>query len=140
MPARSAACVTALGSGDMTSAMWDRRRAAELPRGREAGEQPNAGCVRTGEHLGNHGALGNSAYIHGSWSLGMTSVEEALGRSRSLSLPSFAPSAPRATKTPARAVVAPRVSPTLEHRQLWERRFRMRLRISDTATIVSATG
>lgn len=70
----------------------------------------------------------------------MTSVEEALGRTRSLSLPSFAPSAPRAIKTPARAVVAPRVSPTLEHRQLWERRFRMRLRISDTATIVAATG
>src|SRR5690606_30248393 len=90
--------------------------------------------------LGNHGALGNSAYIHGSWSLGMTSVEEALGRTRSLTLPSFAPSAPRAIKAPARAVVAPRVSPTLEHRQLWERRFRMRLRISDTATIVAATG
>ncbi|MGW8482195.1 sugar transferase [Microbacterium sp. NPDC055903] len=66
----------------------------------------------------------------------MTSVEEALGLTRST--PTFTPAASRA-KVASRTVVAPRVSATLERRQLWERRYRMRLRLTDAAIIVAAT-
>ena len=66
----------------------------------------------------------------------MTSVEDAVGLTRA---PAFVPvAAPRTVKVAARTVVTPRVSATLERRQLWERRYRMRLRVTDAAIIVLA--
>ncbi|WP_309102931.1 sugar transferase [Microbacterium sp.] len=69
----------------------------------------------------------------------MTSVEDALSISRtgSVFLPIAAPRAPRAVP---RTVVTPRVSATLERRRQWERRYRMRLRITDAAVILFAVG
>ncbi|GAB3598436.1 sugar transferase [Microbacterium tumbae] len=68
----------------------------------------------------------------------MTSVEGAQRLTRTT--PVFLPvAAPRAVKVASRTVVTPRVSPTLERRQLWERRYRMRLRLTDAAIIVAAT-
>ncbi|WP_243231852.1 sugar transferase [Microbacterium sp. CIAB417] len=68
----------------------------------------------------------------------MTSVEDAVGLTRTTQ--AFVPvAAPRAVKTASHTVVTPRVSPTLERRQLWERRYRMRLRLTDAAVIVTAT-
>ncbi|HWS50391.1 MAG TPA: sugar transferase [Microbacterium sp.] len=69
----------------------------------------------------------------------MTSVEDALSISRtgSVFLPVAAPRAPRAVP---RTVVTPRVSATLERRRQWERRYRMRLRITDAAVILFAVG
>ncbi|MFB7251386.1 sugar transferase [Microbacterium sp. NPDC056234] len=67
----------------------------------------------------------------------MTSVEDAVGLTRIA--PAFAPvAASRTAKVASRTVVAPRVTPTLERRQLWERRYRMRLRTTDAAIIVLA--
>ena len=37
------------------------------------------------------------------------------------------------------AAASPRVQPALEQRQLWERRYRRRLRFSDTGVVVGAT-
>lgn len=69
----------------------------------------------------------------------MTSVEDALSISRTGSV--FTPiAAPRATKSVTRTVVTPRVSATLERRRQWERRYRMRLRISDAGVILLAVG
>lgn len=69
----------------------------------------------------------------------MTSVEDALSISRPGAV--FMPiAAPRATKSVTRTVVTPRASATLERRRLWERRYRMRLRITDAAVIVFAVG
>nr|WP_223587165.1 sugar transferase [Microbacterium sp. OVT16B] len=48
--------------------------------------------------------------------------------------------APRATKAVSRTVVTPRASATLERRRQWERRYRMRLRITDAAVILFAVG
>lgn len=67
----------------------------------------------------------------------MTSVEDALSITRAGSV--FAPvAAPRAIKPVTHTVVTPRVSATLERRRQWERRYRMRLRISDAGVILSA--
>lgn len=67
----------------------------------------------------------------------MTSVEDALSITRTGSV--FSPiAAPRATKSVTRTVVTPRVSATLERRRQWERRYRMRLRISDAGVILFA--
>lgn len=64
----------------------------------------------------------------------MTSVEDALSRTRTT--PIFTPTiAPRATTAVSHSVVAPRMSATLERRQQWERRYRMRLRLSDATVI-----
>ncbi|WP_144876726.1 sugar transferase [Microbacterium sp. 1.5R] len=69
----------------------------------------------------------------------MTSVEDALSITRTGSV--FAPiAAPRATKSVTHTVVTPRVSATLERRRLWERRYRMRLRITDAGVILFAVG
>ena len=68
----------------------------------------------------------------------MTSVEDAVGLTRATA--AFVPvAAPRATRVTARTVVAPRMTPTLERRQLWERRYRMRLRVTDAAIIAAVT-
>nr|WP_314845529.1 sugar transferase [uncultured Microbacterium sp.] len=68
----------------------------------------------------------------------MTSVEDALSITRTGSV--FTPvAAPRATtRSVTRTVVTPRVSATLERRRQWERRYRMRLRISDAGVILFA--
>ena len=67
----------------------------------------------------------------------MTSVEDALSISRPGSV--FLPiAAPRAIKSVTRTVVTPRASATLERRRQWERRYRMRLRITDAAVILFA--
>jgi len=67
----------------------------------------------------------------------MTSVEDALSITRAGSV--FAPvAAPRAIKPVTHTVVTPRVSATLERRRQWERRYRMRLRISDAGVILFA--
>ncbi len=69
----------------------------------------------------------------------MTSVEDALSITRTGSV--FVPvAAPRAVKPTPRTVVTPRVSATLERRRQWERRYRMRLRITDAAVILFAVG
>ncbi|MGM7698140.1 sugar transferase [Microbacterium sp. A84] len=66
----------------------------------------------------------------------MTSVEDALSLTRTGS--KFMPAgAPRAARTLPNHVAAPRMSATLERRQQWERRYRMRLRLSDAAVIVA---
>lgn len=68
----------------------------------------------------------------------MTSVEDALSLTRTA--PIFMPvAAPRATRVSTDTMVTPRVSATLERRQQWERRYRMRLRISDAGVIVAVT-
>ena len=46
--------------------------------------------------------------------------------------------APRAAEVPQHTVVSPRVQPALEQRQLWERRYRRRLRLTDTAIVIGA--
>ncbi len=46
----------------------------------------------------------------------------------------------RALDESLRTIVTPRVQPALEHRQLWERRYRRRLRITDTAVVIGVTG
>ncbi|PRB10369.1 sugar transferase [Microbacterium sp. MYb72] len=69
----------------------------------------------------------------------MTSVEDAVSITRTGSV--FLPvAAPRATKAVSRTVVTPRASATLERRRQWERRYRMRLRITDAAVILFAVG
>lgn len=69
----------------------------------------------------------------------MTSVEDALSITRPGSV--FMPiAAPRATKSATQTVVTPRASATLERRRQWERRYRMRLRITDAAVILFAVG
>ena len=69
----------------------------------------------------------------------MTSVEDALSITRAGSV--FTPvAAPRATKSVTHTVVTPRVSATLERRRQWERRYRMRLRITDAGVILFAVG
>ncbi|MGV2984782.1 sugar transferase [Microbacterium sp. AGC85] len=66
----------------------------------------------------------------------MTSVEDALSLARTGSL--FTPAvAPRAATASPHRVVAPRMSATLERRQQWERRYRLRLRLSDATVIVA---
>lgn len=66
----------------------------------------------------------------------MTSVEDALTLTRAGSM--FTPAvAPRATRVTPHQVAAPRVSATLERRQQWERRYRMRLRLSDATVILA---
>lgn len=67
----------------------------------------------------------------------MTSVEDALSITRAGSV--FTPvAAPRAAKAVMHTVVTPRVSATLERRRQWERRYRMRLRITDAGVILFA--
>ncbi|KAA0960153.1 sugar transferase [Microbacterium sp. ANT_H45B] len=69
----------------------------------------------------------------------MTSVEDALSITRTGSV--FTPvAAPRATKSVMQTVVTPRVSATLERRRQWERRYRLRLRITDASVILVAMG
>ncbi|MEV8250229.1 sugar transferase [Microbacterium sp. NPDC076768] len=67
----------------------------------------------------------------------MTSVEDAVSITRTGLIPV---AAPRATKSVTRTVVTPRASATLERRRQWERRYRMRLRITDAAVILFAVG
>lgn len=69
----------------------------------------------------------------------MTSVEDAVSitRAGSVFLPVAAPRPARAVTRPA---IAPRVSATLERRRQWERRYRMRLRITDAGAILFAVG
>jgi len=68
----------------------------------------------------------------------MTSVEDALSLTRTGQ--KFTPAAaPRAARVTPHRVAAPRMSATLERRQQWERRYRMRLRLSDAAVIVGIT-
>ena len=53
----------------------------------------------------------------------------------------FAPvAASRTTDASVRTMVTPRVQPALERRQLWERRYRRRLRATDAAIITGVTG
>jgi len=47
---------------------------------------------------------------------------------------------PPTREASVRAVATPRVQPALEKRQLWERRYRRRLRLSDTAIVLGVTG
>ena len=109
------------------------------PRGRDADDAMDVGSVVWGISGENYGALGNFAYIHGSRGLGMTSVEDALSITRTGTV--FTPvAAPRAAKSVTRTVVTPRVSATLERRRQWERRYRMRLRITDAGVILFAVG
>lgn len=69
----------------------------------------------------------------------MTSVEDALSLTRTE--PFFTPvAAPRAARATTHTVVTPRASATLERRQQWERRYRLRLRLSDAAVIVAVAG
>ena len=69
----------------------------------------------------------------------MTSVEDAVSIARTGSV--FLPvSAPRVTRAVSRPAIAPRVSATLERRRQWERRYRMRLRITDAVVILFAVG
>ena len=68
----------------------------------------------------------------------MTSVEDAVALTRTTQAFVHV-AAPRAVKTASHTVVTPRVSPTLERRQLWERRYRMRLRLTDAAVAVRPT-
>lgn len=69
----------------------------------------------------------------------MTSVEDAVSIARTGSV--FLPvSAPRVTRVAPRPAIAPRVSATLERRRQWERRYRMRLRITDAVGILFAVG
>ena len=65
----------------------------------------------------------------------MTSVEDALSISRTGFVPS---AAPRATTSSTRPASTPRASATLERRRQWERHYRMRLRITDAAVILTA--
>ena len=68
----------------------------------------------------------------------MTSVEDAIA-STAISAPAFAPvAAPRANDTLPRVGFTPRVTPTLERRRLWERRYRLRLRLTDCVVVVLA--
>lgn len=109
------------------------------PRGRDADDAMDVGSVVWGISGDNYGALGNSAYIQGSRGFGMTSVEDALSITRTGTV--FTPvAAPRAAKSVTRTVVTPRVSATLERRRQWERRYRMRLRITDAGVILFAVG
>lgn len=90
----------------------------------------------TGE---NYVALGNSAYIDGLRGVGMTSVEDAVSITRTASV--FLPiPASRSNRVVPRPAIAPRVSATLERRRQWERRYRMRLRITDAVVILLAAG
>nr|WP_201468726.1 sugar transferase [Microbacterium hydrocarbonoxydans] len=67
----------------------------------------------------------------------MTSVEDAVSITRTGSV--FTPiAAPRATRSVTRTAVTPRASATLERRRQWERRYRMRLRITDAGVILFA--
>lgn len=69
----------------------------------------------------------------------MTSVEDALSIARPGAV--FMPvAAPRAAKSVTHTVVTPRASASLERRRQWERRYRMRLRITDAAVILFAVG
>lgn len=69
----------------------------------------------------------------------MTSVEDALSITRAGSV--FTPIAtPRATPSVTHSAVTPRVSATLERRRQWERRYRMRLRVTDAGVILFAVG
>ncbi|MFT4220197.1 MAG: sugar transferase [Microbacterium sp.] len=82
----------------------------------------------------------------------MTSVDDAVSASTFTSAPAaasttaspgaFAPiAAPRTDETPVvpGTQVAPRVTPTLERRQMWERRYRRRLRLTDTLIVAAST-
>jgi exopolysaccharide biosynthesis polyprenyl glycosylphosphotransferase len=69
----------------------------------------------------------------------MTSVEDALSITRAGSV--FTPVAtPRVAKPVTHSAATPRVSATLERRRQWERRYRMRLRVTDAGVILSAVG
>ena len=66
---------------------------------------------------------------------------QLLGTRRPLATPSVQISAPPA-QTTARvsAAVAPTSNATLENRHRWERAYRWRLRLSDTAVVIGSTG
>ena len=109
------------------------------PRGRDADDAMDVGSVVWGISGENYGALGKFAYIQGTRGFGMTSVEDALSITRTGSV--FMPvAAPRAAKSVTHTVVTPRVSATLERRRQWERRYRMRLQITDAGVILFAVG
>lgn len=69
----------------------------------------------------------------------MTSVEDAVSIARTGSV--FLPkTAPRATKAVFHPAAAPRATAFPERRRQWERRYRMRLRITDAVSVVFAVG
>ncbi len=72
----------------------------------------------------------------------MTAVDDAATAfTPSLSLGSFTPiAAPRGAESLPRTVVTPRTSATLERRQLWERRYRRLVHVTDIAIIAMACG
>jgi exopolysaccharide biosynthesis polyprenyl glycosylphosphotransferase len=81
----------------------------------------------------------------------MTSVEDAITARAYAPVPAvasttaspaeFAPpvAAPRATETMPQTLVTPRSTPALERRRLWERRYRTRLRLTDSVIVIAAT-
>lgn len=71
----------------------------------------------------------------------MTRVEAPVVPSRpSAAASEFAPvAAPRSGSAVPRTVVTPRVTPTLERRRMWERRYRTRLRVTDTVIVLVTT-
>lgn len=69
----------------------------------------------------------------------MTSVEGAVSLTRAGS--TFAPiAAPRIIEALPRTLFTPRVAPAIERRQLWQRRYRLRLVVSDTVVVTAASG
>lgn len=75
----------------------------------------------------------------------MTAIDNSAPSSRiapaiAATLPRFTPvSAPRAGDADVRVQVTPRRQPALERRQLWERRYRLRLRLTDFAIVLTVT-
>ena len=68
----------------------------------------------------------------------MTSVEDAIA-STVMGAPPFAPiAAPRVNDTLPRVGFTPRVTPTLERRRLWERRYRRHLQLTDVIIVIAA--
>lgn len=70
----------------------------------------------------------------------MTAVDDRSPATATTTIPAFSPvAAPRTGPTDVRMQVTPRRQPSLERRQLWEKRYRRRLRITDTAVIFGVT-
>lgn len=67
----------------------------------------------------------------------MTSVEEALSLTRTS--PALV-SVPQLVEALPRTLFTPRTAPAIERRQLWQRRYRLRLVLSDTTVVLTASG
>lgn len=71
----------------------------------------------------------------------MTAIDAGARTVTALDAPAFQPIlTPRATATKPITTLVPRAEPALERRRLWERRYARRLRATDLAVILSATG